>query len=49
MDGASGLCLGCWRTLQEIGTWSRMTDAERAAVMADLPGRAERADPAGRS
>lgn len=48
VDGASGLCLGCWRTLQEIGTWSRMTDAERAAVMAELPGRAERADPAGR-
>ena len=46
MDGASGLCLGCWRTLQEIGTWSRMTDQGRAAVMADLAGRKGRIDPA---
>jgi uncharacterized protein len=40
VDGATGLCLGCWRTLQEIGGWSRLTDAERAAIMAELPGRA---------
>ncbi|MDY6924000.1 MAG: DUF1289 domain-containing protein [Pseudomonadota bacterium] len=40
VDGASGLCLGCWRTLSEIGGWSRFTDAERAAIMAALPGRA---------
>jgi predicted Fe-S protein YdhL (DUF1289 family) len=39
VDGASGLCLGCWRTLSEIGGWSAMTDAQRAAVMADLPER----------
>jgi predicted Fe-S protein YdhL (DUF1289 family) len=46
VDGASGLCLGCWRTLSEIGGWSALTDAERAAVMADLPGRKDRVDPA---
>jgi hypothetical protein len=40
VDGATGLCLGCHRTLQEIGGWSRLTDAERAAIMAELPGRA---------
>lgn len=45
VDGASGLCLGCLRTLQEIATWSRMTDEGRAAVMADLPGRKTRIDP----
>ncbi|WP_449253559.1 DUF1289 domain-containing protein [Brevundimonas naejangsanensis] len=45
VDGASGLCLGCLRTLQEIATWSRMTDEGRAAVMADLPGRKSRIDP----
>lgn len=45
VDGASGLCLGCLRTLQEIATWSRMTDQGRAAVMADLPGRKNRIDP----
>ena len=42
VDGASGLCLGCWRTLSEIGGWSRLTDEARAAVMAELPGRAEK-------
>ncbi len=46
VDGASGLCLGCLRTLQEIATWSRMTDQGRAAVMADLAGRKGRIDPA---
>lgn len=40
VDGASGLCLGCWRTLSEIGAWSGFSDAERAAIMAELPGRA---------
>ncbi len=44
VDGASGLCLGCFRTLQEIATWSRMTDEARAAVMTDLPGRRGRID-----
>jgi hypothetical protein len=42
VDGASGLCLGCWRTLSEIGGWSGLSDAERAAIMAALPGRAQR-------
>lgn len=46
VDGASSLCLGCFRTLSEIGGWSGLTDAERAAVMADLPGRRARIDPA---
>ena len=46
VDGASGLCLGCFRTLKEIAGWRGLTDAERAAVMADLPGRRDRIDPA---
>jgi predicted Fe-S protein YdhL (DUF1289 family) len=46
VDGASGLCLGCFRTLSEIGGWSGLTDDERAAVMADLPARRSRVDPA---
>ena len=45
VDGASSLCLGCFRTLSEIGGWSGLTDAERAAVMADLPARRARIDP----
>ena len=30
-------CVGCGRTLEQIGAWSRMTDAERAEVNANLP------------
>ena len=43
VDGASGLCLGCWRTLSEIGGWSGFTDAERGRIMADLGSRQEAA------
>lgn len=46
IDGASSLCLGCYRTLSEIGGWSALGDAERAAIMAELPGRRDRIDPA---
>ena len=46
VDGASGLCLGCWRTLSEIGGWSGLDDAERARIMAELPRRRSRIDPA---
>ena len=42
VDGASSLCLGCWRTLSEIGGWSGFTDEERARIMAALPERAKR-------
>lgn len=46
VDGASSLCLGCFRTLSEIGGWSGLTDQQRAAVMAELPARRTRIDPA---
>ncbi len=36
-----GVCVGCGRTLDEIARWSEMTDAERDAVMAELPRRRE--------
>ena len=45
VDGASSLCLGCFRTLSEIGGWSALSDDARAAVMADLPARRARIDP----
>ena len=45
VDGESGLCLGCHRTLQEIGGWGRLTDEERAAIMAELPARRGRIRP----
>lgn len=37
----TSLCVGCGRTLKEIGGWLRYTDAERAAIMAALPARLE--------
>lgn len=44
VDGASSLCLGCYRTLAEIGGWSGLSDEARAAVMATLPERRRRAE-----
>ncbi|MBO9545418.1 DUF1289 domain-containing protein [Caulobacter sp.] len=39
VDGTTGYCLGCRRTLPEIAGWARLTDEERAAIMAALPDR----------
>ena len=46
VDGASGLCVGCLRTLGEIAGWTAFTDAERAEIMRALPERRSRV-PAG--
>ncbi len=34
------LCIGCYRTIDEITQWSRMTHDARTAIMAQLPTRA---------
>lgn len=39
MDAASGLCVGCGRTLAEIAGWGALDDGARRALMATLPGR----------
>jgi len=39
MDADGRYCLGCSRSLDEIGRWSEMSDAERTAVLAQLPAR----------
>jgi len=39
VDGSSGYCLGCRRTLAEIAGWGRLSDQERADIMAALPDR----------
>jgi predicted Fe-S protein YdhL (DUF1289 family) len=36
------LCVGCLRSIDEISRWSRMTEDERRAVLADRPDRAPR-------
>ena len=45
VDGESGLCLGCFRTLPEIAGWSRLSDEERATLMTALPARRSRIRP----
>jgi len=35
MDAGSGLCIGCWRTLDEIAAWSVLdADAKRSVLAA---------------
>ncbi len=37
-----GICIGCFRTGEEIARWSSLSDAERDMLMAELPERAGR-------
>ncbi len=41
VSGQLGLCIGCGRTLAEIAAWGRLSEAERLAIMAQLPARLE--------
>lgn len=43
LDPETGLCEGCGRTRDEIGTWYRLTEEERLRIMAELPERMRRA------
>jgi uncharacterized protein len=45
VDGASGYCLGCYRTLAEVGGWSRLSEADRLRLMDELPARRSRIAP----
>lgn len=45
VDGESGLCLGCFRTLAEIAGWAKLGDERRAEVMGELASRRGRIDP----
>jgi len=42
MDAKTGLCAGCGRTLDEIATWSAMSEERRREIMAALPDRLDR-------
>jgi uncharacterized protein len=44
MDAASGLCEGCYRTLDEIARWSSASEDEKLAIWDQLLQRAH-ADP----
>jgi predicted Fe-S protein YdhL (DUF1289 family) len=39
VDPASGLCLGCGRSLTEIARWTSYSNAERVRVTKELPRR----------
>ena len=45
VDGESGLCLGCYRTLSEVAAWQGLPDAERGRIMGTLASRRERIAP----
>jgi len=36
MDAATGLCAGCFRTIEEIARWSQMTDRDKELVLNKL-------------
>lgn len=36
VDEATGLCKGCFRTVDEVASWLYYSNAEKAAVMARL-------------
>lgn len=44
IDPTTGWCLGCGRSMAEIGGWSTLAPERRRAVMAELDGRMQRID-----
>lgn len=39
IDAPTGLCAGCYRTLDEIAGWIGLSASERQALLAELPWR----------
>ena len=39
IDGATGLCIGCLRTLDEIASWGTLGDDARRAILCVLDAR----------
>jgi uncharacterized protein len=48
VDGQSGHCLGCGRTLGEIAKWAAFTDQQRDDVLLLLPARIDALKAAGK-
>lgn len=36
------ICVGCYRSIEEIGAWSSLSSEVRSEIMAELPSRAPR-------
>lgn len=47
LDPTGRQCIGCGRTLEEIGAWAALDEAARRAIMARLPARLASARAAG--
>jgi len=47
MDDATGFCLGCFRTIEEIAVWSAAADAQRVRILLAVERRRIEHDPAG--
>jgi uncharacterized protein len=39
MNASRDVCKGCFRTLDEIAAWSRLSDSHKRAIWAELPTR----------
>lgn len=48
VDGKTGWCIGCGRTISEIGAWVQLGQTGRAQVTALLPARMETLREAGK-
>jgi predicted Fe-S protein YdhL (DUF1289 family) len=42
LDASGTLCIGCWRTLDEIAAWGGLDDEQRRTVLAAVEQRKER-------
>ena len=36
---SEGLCTGCYRTIEEISSWSRLSSEQRKQIIKELPNR----------
>ncbi|MDX1294310.1 MAG: DUF1289 domain-containing protein [Hyphomonas sp.] len=48
VDASTGLCLGCARSLKEIGGWVKLGPEGRDRVMSELPERIARLESLGK-
>jgi predicted Fe-S protein YdhL (DUF1289 family) len=47
MDADNAICVGCFRTLDEITQWSRAADSDKLAILAAVEKRRNEHDPSG--
>ncbi len=45
MDSATGFCLGCFRTIDEITVWAKIDDVRRLNILAAVARRRAEHDP----